>query len=283
MDIKTEKITKDSAFLRFLYNTAFGRILLKPLASRTVSKLAGAFLDMRMSKFLISGFIKRNNFTSDEYQLDGFRCFNDCFARRLKDGARAFDMTPEAFCSPCDGRLSVYKVTDGLVMPIKQSEYTVEALLCNKELAERYKNGLCLVFRLCVENYHRYSFIDSGSKDGQVVIHGKLHTVRPVALRARKVFCENSREYTVMHTDNFGDVTQVEVGAMLVGKIKNHDSLTHMERSMEKGTFLYGGSTIVLLVEEGRITLPDELFEATANEEEVLVKMGMKLGEKAVV
>ena len=78
------------------------------------------------------------------------------------------------------------------------------------------------MFRLTVEDYHRYFYIDGGSKGENVFIEGRLHTVQPIALEHRRVFTENCREYTVLHTENFGDVTQVEVGAMMVGRIVNN-------------------------------------------------------------
>ena len=44
--------------LDFLYGTALGRALLRPLVSRPVSKLAGAFLDTPLSRPLIPIFVK---------------------------------------------------------------------------------------------------------------------------------------------------------------------------------------------------------------------------------
>ena len=109
-------------------------------------------------------------------------------------------------------------------------------------------------------------------------IPGKLHTVRPIALEAVPVFKRNCREYTVMHTENFGDVTQMEVGAMLVGKIKNHHSKGPIVRGGEKGMFLYGGSTIIVFLEKDRVNLDPIYFEATEKGEETDVLMGQRLG-----
>ena len=44
-----------------LYTTVFGRFLLRILIRPWVSKLAGAFMDSRLSKIMIPGFIKKNN------------------------------------------------------------------------------------------------------------------------------------------------------------------------------------------------------------------------------
>ena len=230
---------------------------------------------------MISRFIKKNGISAEEYELGNLKCFNDCFVRRVKEGQRPIELSPDALISPCDGRLSAYRIKEDTVLPIKQSRYTISSLLAGDGISKKYENGVCLVYRLCVDNYHRYCYIDAGSKGKNVFIKGKLHTVRPVALESLPVFTENCREYTVMETENFGTVTQVEVGAMLVGKIKNHHEEYSFLRGEEKGLFLYGGSTIVVLLEKGRAVLPEELFEATERGEETLVKYGEQLGTAA--
>ena len=266
--------------LRFLYHTKTGRALLKPLTCRPVSKVSGRFLDSRMSKPLIRPFVRKNRIDLDDFYADDFRCFNDCFTRKIREPLRPIDHRPESFIAPCDGLLSVYPVKGDTVLPVKQSRYTLSDLLEDEALAARYRNGLCLVFRLCVEHYHRYCYLDNGSKGENRFLPGKLHTVRPVALAAGPVFTQNCRELTVLHTDSFGPVTQVEVGAMLVGKIHNHHGAGPIVRGQEKGMFLYGGSTVILLVEKDRVHLRGELLEASARGEEYPVQMGQVLGTK---
>jgi len=153
-----------------------------------------------------------------------------------------------------------------------------DMLLKDDELASSYENGFCLVFRLGVDNYHRYCYLDDGTKLSNKFIKGRLHTVRPIALSKFPVFCENAREYTVLQTKNFSDVIQVEVGALLVGKIKNFHNEYTFRRGEEKGCFLYGGSTIILLFKEGTIELRDELFTSSNDGEETPVKMGEVIG-----
>ena len=270
---------KHDGFLRFLYNTAAGRLMLKPLVSRGVSRICGKFLESKLSKPLIKSFIKKNNIDLEEYESDNFRCFNDCFSRKIKDGRRPIDPDENTLISPCDAFLSAYRITDETVLPIKQSQYTVSSLLNNNnELAAHYKDGICLVFRLCVHHYHRYHYPVTGDKGENIFIKGKLHTVRPIALEARPVFVQNCREYTVIDTQLFGKVLQMEVGAMLVGKIKNHHGACHVIRGEEKGMFLYGGSTIVLLLEKGACDVRNEYFEATEKNIETPVRMGEALG-----
>ncbi len=50
-----------------------------------------------------------------------------------------------------------------------------------------------------------------------------------------------------------------------------------MTRGDEKGMFLYGGSTIILLLEKDKAKINERFFEATANGEETDVVMGERL------
>ena len=274
------KKKKEAAGLRFLYNTLIGRLFLKVASARWVSKVAGRYMDSRLSKSMIKKFVKKNGINLDDFYSDNFKCFNDCFTRKIKEDRRPIEMDKDAFISPCDALLSAYRIDKDTRLNIKNSIYSLPDLFENEELAKKYEDGICLVFRLCVTHYHRYIYLDNCEKGDNVFIKGKLHTVRPVALEALPVFKRNCREYTVMHTESFGDVTQMEVGAMLVGKIKNHHTEGSHLRGEEKGMFLYGGSTIIVFLEKDRVALPQEYFDTTEKGEETDVLMGQKLGEK---
>ena len=265
-------------FLSFLYNTIPGRCLLKVLADPGLSAACGKFMDSRASRVLIRDFVKRNNIDMSDFKKKSFSSFNDFFTRELKPGKRPVEGEPKFFPSPCDGLLSAYEIRDNVVLDVKQSEYTVSSLLRDPELARSFDGGLCLVFRLCVNHYHRYIFPDNGRITAFRRIKGVLHTVRPVALLSRPVFTENSREYTVTETENFGQIVQMEVGAMLVGKIDNYRKGGLVERGEEKGKFLYGGSTVIVLLEKGTYRF-DSKFASAFLGNEVPVKMGEKVLE----
>lgn len=267
--------------LHILYDTAFGRIILKGLVSRKVSRLCGKFLDMPISRHIIPGFVKKHNINMSDYTENTYRSFNAFFCRNIRKELRPISDDPCDLIAPCDGFLSVYPISEGVVLPIKQSIYTVNSLLAGSDIAKQYQNGLCLVFRLCVDHYHHYCYFDTGSKGENVFIPGRLHTVRPIALEKVPVFIENCREYTVMDTQNFGAAVQIEVGAMLVGKIKNHElGKSSFKRGDEKGMFLYGGSTIILLLQKGRAELLENILKNSEKGLETEVHMGEVIGKK---
>jgi len=282
LSIEPVKIKKDNKTLQFLYRTIPGRVVLKLLSARWISKLSGLYMDSALSLSLIPNFVKKNGIPLDDYLEEQYGCFNDFFIRHIRPELRPIDYKADHFIAPSDGMLSVYHISDGLVVPIKQSEYTIKELVQNDRVAKLFKNGTCLVFRLCVDNYHRYCYFDNGKKSKNVFIPGELHTVRPVALNSLPVFTRNCREYTLIKSETFGTVLQMEVGAMLVGKIQNHDENCQCKRGEEKGFFKYGGSTIVMLVRKDKAVFPEELYDLTDEGYEIPVKMGQKIG-KAVL
>ena len=271
-------MSQDDKLLRFLYDTAPGRLLLRPLVSRPLSRAAGRFLDTPLSRPLIGPFLRAGHIDLGDYLPEDYACFNDCFTRRIRPELRPLPEDETALFSPCDGRLTAYPIREDTVLPVKQSRYTISSLLGSEKLAAPFRDGLCLVFRLCVDDYHRYCYFDSGVKSANVFLPGKLHTVRPVALAAGPVFAENCREYTFLKTEHFGLAAQIEVGAMLVGKIENHDGPGPFVRGAEKGRFLYGGSTVILLLRQGAARLLPALWEASARGQETRVRMGQILG-----
>ena len=278
--MKIAQKQKESAALRFLYGTVMGRLVLKLLCMRWISRLCGRFLDSGVSKPLIRPFVRRHGIDLSECAGEEFESFNDFFSRKIKEDRRPVASESSALIAPCDGLLSVYHISEDTVIPVKQSRYTVSSLLGGGSVSERYQNGICLVFRLCVNHYHRYCYMDSGVKGENVFLPGQLHTVRPIALEKFPVFTQNCREYTVIQTDNFGDIIQMEVGALLVGRIKNWHGPGNVRRGEEKGMFLFGGSTVIVLLEEGRAQLPEALYRATENRIETPVKLGQRIGSK---
>ena len=262
----------------FLYKTVPGRIILKPLVQPPITKLGGLVLSTRFSALYVKRFIKNNKIDISDYEKRTYRSFNDFFTRTILPDKRPFDTSPTSFISPCDSALTVYDIDKDSSFRIKSSMYTVEELI--GENADDYNNGKCLIFRLAVHNYHRYCFIDSGYIGKTKKIKGIFHTVMPISEKY-KVYVRNSREVTVLHTDNFGKVCQIEVGALMVGKISNRIINENFKRGEEKGMFEFGGSTIVLLLKKGTVEIRPDIIENSKKGIETPVKYGEKIGASA--
>ncbi len=273
---KTEVVVSGSQ--KFLYRNWFGRIILKILIRPFITKLGGWFLKRKISKKRIPKFIEEGHINVDDYYVDDIKSYNDFFIRKIKPGRRVIDEDPTHLIAPSDSKLSAYKIEENSIFKIKDSYYRVEDLIKNKELADEFIGGNLLVFRLTVDDYHRYSYPASGKKGKNIHIKGVFHTVNPIALERYNFYKRNSREYTVLETNEFGKMIMVEVGAIMVGKIRNHHQEYEFKRGEEKGYFEFGGSTIVLITKEN-IVIDNDIIENTNSGDETIVKLGEKVGE----
>ncbi len=267
--------------LHVLYDTMPGRMLLRPLISPAFSKLGGYLLNTRLSAVAVSPFVRSYGIDLSECEKRHFSSYNAFFTRRLLPDARPVDCEPEALISPCDARLSVYPITQEGRFRVKRTPYTVCELLRSEALARRYEGGLLWLFRLSVEDYHRYIYPDDARKSVNRRIRGVFHTVNPIANDCGPIYKENTREYCVLDTAQFGPVVMMEVGAMLVGKIENrHPQAARVRRGEEKGNFAFGGSTILLLTQKGRAVPEKQILENTRRGQETCVRQGERVGAK---
>ncbi|HBD41999.1 phosphatidylserine decarboxylase [Clostridium sp. AF36-4] len=275
---KVSNITNQDKLLSFLYTNILGRMLLKPLIQPQVSKLAGRYLSSALSKWLIPKFIERNEIDMDIYEECDYSSFNDFFTRKIKPDCRPVPEDLDVLISPCDCLATVYPIQENTTFSIKNTEYTLRSLLRSPRLAKRFRGGYAYVLRLTVEDYHRYLYSVSGKQSKNYHIDGTFHTVNPIANDYLPIYKENTREYTVIRSKEFGDVLQMEVGALLVGKISNHKQSTVVTRGEEKGFFEYGGSTIVVLTQKGRVTPRSDLLTNSKNGYETKVLQAHPLG-----
>ena len=266
--------------LKFLYEKRFGGVLLGILVRKPVSDFVGWFMQRRISALWIKKFLKNSNIDMSQYENRKFKSFNDFFTRKIRPECLPIDTEPTHFISPCDCKLTVFPIREDSSFTIKGVKYTPEQLLRNKELAKGYAGGTLLVFRLTVDDYHRYCYPDSGIKEENVHINGIYHTVNPIAFKKHAVFRENTREYTVLHSDNFGDIVIMEVGATLVGRISNLHGAQRINRGEEKGHFDFGGSTIVILVKPGVLLVDNDIIRNNDAGCETVIRYGERVGTK---
>ena len=267
---KTYKKEKANILLCFLYNTIIGRIVLKLFYNKLVANIYSKFMTSKISKYKIRRFVKNNNIDMNDYINDNYKSFNDFFIRKIKPYKRKIET---GLIATCDSKVSAYKINNNSIFRIKNSFYTVDELLQEKN--KKYK--WIVIFRLSVDDYHHYIFPDSGKVISSKYISGKLHTVQPIAQRKYKVFLENSRNITFLECDNLGDVCYIEVGALLVGKIINED-IKKFKKGDEKGHFEFGGSTVILLLKDN-VKINNIIINNSKKNIETIVKLGNKIGD----
>lgn len=275
-----EKIFGKGA-LHFTCETKIGRFLTSLILKRKfVSKIAAYHYKTRHSAKMISAFLEKYHIDQSQLskQPEEYRSFNEFFTRKLNCQC---ENNPDLLISPADSRLIVHKIEEGSVFSVKGQLYTVAELLATAQGTDPlYEKGLCLVFRLCPTDYHRFCFPDSGTWDEITPIKGYYNTVNTFFSSSR-VHVTNYREKTILHTENFGNVAFVEVGAMLIGKIvQTAECPGHFTKGQEKGYFEYGASTIVMIIEEGRVCIDRDILEQSARGIECVVKYGEAIGRK---
>ncbi len=244
----------------FLYDNLLGRFILFFASKRFFSVLVGKYLDTKMSRRHIEPFIKNNNIDMSIYEKACYQSFNEFFARKLKKDKLHFSNSKRDFLAPASSSLLVYDINLENEFVVKNKKYTLEEILRNSSLANEYKDGYFLSFRLGVDDYHRYHFIDDAKIVKEYKINGKFNSVGPIAFKRHKIYSENQREYQVLKTSNFGKIIYMEIGALMVGKICNHN-VKNAKRGEEKGYFLYGGSTIVLIVKKDVVKIDEDILE----------------------
>ncbi|MCR4776343.1 MAG: phosphatidylserine decarboxylase [Saccharofermentans sp.] len=262
--------------LERLYNTWYGRVLSKFILLPVFSTLATSKDRKRSSIKKIAPFIDEYKISIDDFEEREYGSFAEFFTRKIKQGRRPFDTDDSVIISPADSKVLCYDIGDDLKFTVKGSTYTPDEITGNSIDLSDFAGGKVLVFRLSMDDYHHYCHIDSGKVSGSYEIKGKLHTVSSISSKY-KIYKENHRIVNVLDTDHFGTVIYIEVGALLVGRIKNNGR-TVFEKGDEKGYFEQGGSTIVLFFEKGRIKVDPDILEMSGNGIETKVKMGEHIG-----
>ena len=277
-DIYEETAQYGGNLLNILYNHPLGRLLIKIVIHPVFSRINGWYNSTVFSKKKIQPFIQDYAICMDDFELAEYKSFNDFFTRRIKEGKRQIDFTPESLVSVADSKLMLYPIEQNNLIQIKGVEYTLSELVGNKINLDSFEGGYCMVFRLTMDDYHRYMYMDNGKLLKQYKIKGRLHTVSSIS-KEHKIYRENTRVVNLLQTQNFGEVICIEVGALLVGKIINHP-VTDFKRGMEKGYFELGGSTIIMLFKKDCVQVDEDIVNICSDEIEVKVLMGEKIGRK---
>jgi phosphatidylserine decarboxylase len=216
---------------------------------------------------------------------------HDCFTRELKEGVRPIDRRADVLVSPCDAIVGACGTIAGTELyQAKGFPYTLDDLLCDRDLVEAHRNGQYVTLRLTSSMYHRFHAPHDCRVEQVIYISGDTWNVNPIALkRIERLFCKNER--AVVRTTlaaNGQPVTLVAVAAILVASIRLHCldgplNLGHsgpnvmacdapFHKGDEVGWFEHG-STIIVFAPEG-FTLCDSIRDgATVRVGEPLMRL----------
>ncbi|MBQ4254324.1 MAG: phosphatidylserine decarboxylase [Erysipelotrichaceae bacterium] len=265
----------------YLYETAGGRFMMKCFMKTRAFKVGAWFLNSGLSKPMIRRFIKKNGIDMTPFKDQKYGSFAQFFCRQKEV---EFTQYPsDTLISPCDSSLSLYSISDDLILAMKGSHYRLADLIPHKETADRFRDGLCLVFRLQATDYHRFHAFDDMDIKETRFLEGELHSVQPIALENFPVYRINRRWWHLLETENFGTAAQIEVGAMMVGGVALTKETGRLERNQEFGYFTLAGSTIILLLEKktkNELVLLRRFEEIIDTAQEIPVRVGEALGTK---
>ena len=277
-EIKTEKVAGEG-WLVWLYNNPVGEATLYTMVKRKfVSSIYGDMMDSPKSVKKIKPFVEEYNIDLSIAQKKDFTSFNDFFTRKLKTDAREIDTSSNVIVSPADGKALAYSDISNQDFIVKGYRFNVKSFLDDPTLAEKFGSGSLIIVRVCPTDYHRYHFPVSGVITKGVKIDGDYYSVNPIAVKKMvELFCLNKREYVTISTPEFGDIIMAEVGATMVGSIIQTYKGDIAIKGEEKGYFKFGGSTVVLLFEKGKVKIDNDLLLNTEKGFETQVMVGERI------
>ena len=278
-----EEVVLGEGFVRWVYESALGGVLRRSMLTRLgPSKLYGMWQSSALSKRSITSVVEQLSIDMDEciVPAGGWKSFNDFFTRRLRPGARPVDADPRRLVSPADGRTFAYVDVNGdTLLPAKGHKISLRELLADDAEATRFAGGTVIIVRLCPADYHRFHFPCAGVASASRTLAGPLESVSPIALtRGHAILDQNKRDIAYIDSPVFGRVAYLEIGAMFVGSIVQTYAPGPVAAGDEKGCFEFGGSTVILVVEPGRVNIDADLVDATRRGVEVLLRMGEGIG-----
>jgi phosphatidylserine decarboxylase len=162
------------------------------------------------------------NMTESEIPDGGFANIHEIFTRKLRGNARFIEDNAEVVC-PVDGILTAFGMLSGENLEYAQAKgkyYTLESLLRNKELAQKFAGGAWATIYLAPHNYHRIHSPVSGNVVAAYYCPGMLWPVNAGSVeRIEGLFSINERLITQICTYDGGEILLVKIGATNVGRI----------------------------------------------------------------
>lgn len=285
IDRKSGKLFEEKIFgekfVLWAHKSSLGLIL---TSNRWIQKIVsgayGFYASTLFSRREIKPFIREHNIQMQDFEIPegGYRSFNDFFSRKLKKGKRSFEQkSSQVVLAPAEGRVYYHAINQRgeTSLFVKGNSYTV------RELIGEETDGLghAFVIRLCPVDYHRYHFGFSGAVLDSKKLGGCLFSVNPIALQKNhRIFWENYREVFKLISDEQKIIYQLEVGAICVGSMtQNKKKGDVFYCGEEKGTFLFGGSTCILLLPK-EFKPSSDIVENSRKGFETLLQVGSELG-----
>ena len=252
---------------------SFYRLLIELTNGRVTSGTLKKFSQSKWSRPFIPSYMKVYKINQDEIERDpaSYATLHELFTRKLKKEARLISEGDLSVASPVDGVLE----DTGEILPAKEiivkgKVYSIEEMLGDDEVLEKYIGGTYLVLYLSPSHYHRIHAPVSGRVVRRWVLGRKSYPVNRYGMKYGKApLSKNYRSITELKHAS-GHTAVVKVGAMFVNSIEITDPSQELKKGQEFAYFSFG-STVVLLFEKGTF----QLGSAGCPQE---VRVGQELG-----
>lgn len=221
-----------------------------------------------------------------------YASWNAFFTRALNEDARPIDSDKDSIVSPVDGTISqLGYLEQGSILQAKGHYYSVEALVGNAELGEKFHNGAFITVYLSPRDYHRIHMPCDGKLQRMLHVPGRLFSVAPHTVNnIEGIFARNERVNSLFGAQQ-GPMFLSLVGAINVGAIETcwaglvtppagkaltdtaygGEDAIRMNKGQEMGRFNLG-STIILIFPENTAQWIEQLKPGDR------VLMGQKIG-----
>ncbi|KAL4915652.1 phosphatidylserine decarboxylase-domain-containing protein [Aspergillus aurantiobrunneus] len=216
-----------------------------------------------------------------------YSTFEDFFIRHHKPGTRPIHepSDPKSAVVVADSRVVVYEaVAESKKIWIKGEDFSITSLVMDRKLGPLFEDGPVASFRLSPQDYHRYHSPVTGRIKVFRSMPGDYYEVDPLAIRSGvDILTRNARDYVVIETEEFGEVLFVAIGASQVGTVEIHEKWqrpgARITKGDELGIFQFGGSSIIVAFQKGRIQFDEDLIRPSKHAVAVDVEVGMSLGQ----
>ncbi|NKI33038.1 phosphatidylserine decarboxylase [Croceivirga thetidis] len=240
----------------------------------------GKFMDSPESAKIIAEWLADNSLKNEDFVFPerGFNSFNEFFTRDLKPGTRPIDdATDESILvSPADGIINMIanELELDTEIPTKgRMTMSLNSLLDNSKYAENFIGGSALAIFLMPDNYHHYhspttgKIVESNESVGNRLfgMPNMLDMINNGNVAYNKdysVFEDFKHGYFIIETDHYGYIAMIPIGLQTVGSVVFEDDFKKIHSDNPKriykgeklGHFEYGGSTVLLIFEKGKLS-----------------------------
>lgn len=242
---------------------------------KLTSGLLKRFATSKASRRMIPSYAKKFKINQSEMKkpLNEYGNLHELFIRELKPGARNIHSEPNTVVSPVDGIIEdIGKIESTKNITVKGKVYSIEEMLDNHSILEKYINGLYMIIYLSPSHYHRIHSPISGQVMNQWKLGSKSYPVNQLGLKyGKSPLSKNYRVITEIKHKT-GHVSMVKVGAMFVNSIETTHEGDELVKGKEMAYFTFG-STVILLFEKDTFLLAPNI-KPPYN-----IKVGEKIGE----